>query len=163
MASNSSGHDSITIDVTNYDGGDKMVLSAPCFMYGQRNATLDDIAGLTVYMENDAHADIYLRQDKSNKKQSVVLEYTLYGLKYKACEVSVGKGAARLKVEGTKTEYVFSYRDAKGKWTEAGRLDTRLLSTETAGGFTGITLGLFAVSKKGGGFSAADFKYYNYK
>ena len=55
------------------------------------------------------------------------------------------------------------YRDAKGKWAEAATIDTRLLSTETAGGFTGITLGMFAVSKKGGGFSYADFNYLNYR
>ena len=58
---------------------------------------------------------------------------------------------------------IFYYRDAKGKWVEASRLDTRLLSTETAGGFTGVTLGMFAVSKKGGGFSYADFKSFNYR
>lgn len=127
------------------------------------SATLGDIAGLSVYMENNAHADIYLRQDKSKKKQSIVIEYTLYGLKNKACEVEVDKGPAVLRVDGTKTEYVFYYRDAKGKWVEAGRLDTRLLSTETAGGFTGITLGMFAVSKKGGGFSYADFKSFSYR
>lgn len=127
------------------------------------SATLGDIAGLTVYMENNAHADICLRQDKSKKKQSIVVEYTLYGLKHKACEVSVGKGPAHLRVTGTKKEYIFSYRDAKGRWTEAGRLDTRLLSTETAGGFTGVTLGMYAVSTKGGGFSCADFNYFRYK
>lgn len=127
------------------------------------SATMNDIAGLTVYMDHNAHADIYLRQEKSSKKQTVVVEYTLYGLKHKACEVEVKKGPAQLRVDGTKTDYTFYYRDAKGNWAEAGKLDTRLLSTETAGGFTGITLGMFAVSKKGGGFSAADFKYFYYR
>ena len=127
------------------------------------SATLGDIAGLTVYMENNAHADIFLRQEKSKKKQSIVVEYTLYGLKYKACEIEVKKGPAQLRVDGTKTEYKFYYRDEKGKWVDAGTLDTRLLSTETAGGFTGITLGMYAVSKRGGGFSCADFKYFRYR
>lgn len=127
------------------------------------SSTLGDIAGLTVYMENNAHADIYLRQEKSRKKQSIVVEYTLYGLKYKACEVEVSRGPAQLRVDGTKTGYKFMYRDAKGKWVDAGTLDTRLLSTETAGGFTGVTLGMFAVSPKGGGFSCADFKYFRYR
>ena len=127
------------------------------------SATLGDYAGLTVYMENNAHADIFLRQEKSKKKQSIVVEYTLYGLKHKACEVEVNKGPTQLRVDGSKTEYKFFYRDAKGKWVEAGTLDTRLLSTETAGGFTGITLGMYAVSPRGGGFSCADFKYFRYR
>ncbi len=50
MAHNSSGQDSITIDVTNYDGADKMVLQAPSFSYGQQNASLDDIA---LYLTGD--------------------------------------------------------------------------------------------------------------
>ena len=127
------------------------------------SATLGDYAGITVYMENNAHADIFLRQEKSKTKQSIVVEYTLYGLKYKACEVEVKKGPVQLRVDGNKTEYKFYYRDEKGKWVDAGTLDTRLLSTETAGGFTGVTLGMFAVSPKGGGFSYADFKYFRYR
>ncbi len=127
------------------------------------SATVGDIAGLTVYMENNAHADIYLPQEKSKNKQTVVVEYTLYGLKYKACEVEVKRGPAQLRVDGSKTEYKFMYRDSAGKWVEAGTIDTRLLSTETAGGFTGITLGMYAVSQKGGGFSYADFKYFRYR
>ena len=127
------------------------------------SATLSDYAGITVYMENNAHADIFLRQEKSKTKQSIVVEYTLYGLKYKACEVEVKKGPVQLRVDGNKTEYKFYYRDEKGKWVDAGTLDTRLLSTETAGGFTGVTLGMFAVSPKGGGFSYADFKYFRYR
>ena len=127
------------------------------------SATLGDYAGLTVYMENNAHADIFLRQEKSSKKQCIVVEYSLYGLKYKACETVVKKGPVQLRVDGSKTGYTFFYRDEKGKWVEAGTLDTRLLSTETAGGFTGITLGMYAVSPKGGGFSYADFKYFRYR
>ena len=127
------------------------------------SATLGDYAGITVYMEYNAHADIFLRQEKSKTKQSIVVEYTLYGLKYKACEVEVKKGPVQLRVDGNKTEYKFYYRDEKGKWVDAGTLDTRLLSTETAGGFTGVTLGMFAVSPKGGGFSYADFKYFRYR
>ncbi len=127
------------------------------------SATVGDIAGLTVYMENNAHADIYLRQEKSKSKQTIVVEYTLYGLKYKACEVEVKRGPAQLRVDGSKTEYKFLYRDSAGKWVEAGTIDTRLLSTETAGGFTGITLGMYAVSQKGGGFSYSDFKYFRYR
>ena len=114
-------------------------------------------------MDRDAHADIYLRQEKSKKKQSVVVEYTLYGLKHTAFEAEVDKGAMQLRIDGTKRKYTFYYRDAKGKWVEAGTLDTRLLSTETAGGFTGITLGMYAVSPRGGGFSCSDFKFFNYR
>ena len=127
------------------------------------SATMGDIAGLTVYMENNAHADIYLRQEKSKKKQSIVVEYTLYGIKHTACEVEVDKGAAKFKIEGNKESYKFSYKVPKAKWVEAGTIDTRLLSTETAGGFTGVTLGMYAVSHNGGGWSCADFHYFNYK
>lgn len=127
------------------------------------SATTGDIAGLTVYMENNAHADVYVRQDKSKKKQSIVVEYTLYGLKHKALEVETDKGAHQLRVVGTENDYTFWYKDEKGKWNEAGKLDARFLSTETAGGFTGVILGMYAVSRQGNGHSCADFKSFSYK
>ncbi|MDM8209295.1 hypothetical protein QUW17_15760, partial [Bacteroides gallinaceum] len=42
-------------------------------------------------------------------------------------------------------------------YTEAGQMDTRYLSSETNGGFTGVYLGLFAEGK-----GHADFDWFEY-
>lgn len=42
-------------------------------------------------------------------------------------------------------------------------MNTRYLSSETAGGFTGIVLGLYAVSASSQSKAYADFQYMKYK
>lgn len=49
----------------------------------------------------------------------------------------------KLRVKGTAERYDFSCIIGDEAYS-LGQLDTRYLSTETAGGFTGITIGLFA-------------------
>ena len=44
---------------------------------------------------------------------------------------------------------------------EIAKMNTRYLSTETAGGFTGIILGLYAVSASSK--AQADFDYFDYQ
>ena len=46
---------------------------------------------------------------------------------------------------------------------ELGRMNTRYISTETAGGFTGIMLGLYAVSGSQTSKAYADFEYFDYE
>lgn len=54
-----------------------------------------------------------------------------------------------LKVEAlTPDEYTFSYAfNAPDNWRELGKSKARLLSTATAGGFTGTTIGIYATGK----------------
>ena len=42
-------------------------------------------------------------------------------------------------------------------------MNTRYVSTETAGGFTGIILGLYAVSASDKSKAYADFEYFEYE
>lgn len=42
-------------------------------------------------------------------------------------------------------------------------MNTRYLSSETAGGFTGVVLGLYAVSASNESKAYADFQYMKYK
>ena len=58
-----------------------------------------------------------------------------------------------LRVEAvTPTEYVFGYsfKNDNNSWTEIGKpVDARILSTKTAGGFTGAVVGIYATSAPG--------------
>jgi alpha-N-arabinofuranosidase len=46
---------------------------------------------------------------------------------------------------------------------DLGKMNTRYLSTETAGGFTGVVLGLYAVSASKESKMYADFECFKYK
>ena len=54
-----------------------------------------------------------------------------------------------LKVEAlTPEEYTFSYAFGRSKsWTVLGKVKSSLLSTATAGGFTGTTIGVYATGE----------------
>lgn len=109
------------------------------------DATSGTKAGISVYMDAGNHYDINLVQDKDGS-QAVKLEYRLNSLsgdKSSATTFTSGEDV-KLIVKGSKDTYEFFYSSCSGQPISLGKLDSRYLSTETAGGFTGITLGLFA-------------------
>ena len=58
--------------------------------------------------------------------------------------------------------YRFGY-EKNGKYVELGKMNTKYLSKEVAGGFTGVMIGLYAVSEKEGTETYADFSSFRYK
>lgn len=116
-------------------------------------------AGITSYMMNDYHYDLYVTI--RNKRPVLCLAYTLGSLKQVVKEISLAEKQVYLKIEGTNDHYHFFYSYQGRKFDKMGSLDVRFLSSETAGGFTGVYLGLFAESSdKSGGY--ADFDWFDY-
>lgn len=109
-------------------------------------------AGLTVYMTNFAHYDFYVEQ------QQLKLRYRLGELCHEQVVADVPDGFIELQVQGDAEIYKFKYTTDGTLFLTAGSMNTRYLSTETNGGFTGIYLGLFAE-----GNGKADFDWFKYK
>ncbi|MBQ8674348.1 MAG: glycoside hydrolase family 43 protein [Bacteroides sp.] len=122
-----------------------------------------DEAGVTVYMENHSHYDLCLKQT-DNGEVAVVLRYQMGELTHQACEIPLKRaGKPLLRVTGDKENYTFTYSTNGGKsFTTVGRMNTRYLSTETAGGFTGIILGLYATSANEASQAVAEIDYFEY-
>ncbi len=121
-----------------------------------------DEAGLTVFMENHSHYDLSVRQD-ADKKQSVILRYRLGELTHVEKEISIPEGKVQLRVKGNNDIYSFEYATDGTNFRELGRMNTRYISTETAGGFTGIILGMYAVSGSASSKGYAEFGYFEYQ
>ena len=119
-----------------------------------------DEAGITVFMENHSHYDLFVRQD-AKEQQSIILRYQLGELKHIEKEINIPQGKVQLQVKGNNEFYSFGYSTAGNKFQEIAKMNTRYLSTETAGGFTGIILGLYAVSASSK--AQADFDYFDYQ
>lgn len=119
-----------------------------------------DLSGLTVYMTNEAHYDIFLKQTADNK-QTLVLRYKIGSLSHIDTEIAVPKGKVYLQVTGDNDFYSFAYATDGKNFTPLGKIEVRNISSETIGGFTGIYLGLFASSKKGSK-AYADFETFVY-
>ena len=59
--------------------------------------------------------------------------------------------------------YSFEYATDGKNFRKLDKMNTRYVSTETAGGFTGIILGLYAVATSDSSKAHADFEYFEYE
>ncbi len=115
-------------------------------------------AGLSVYMDCMSHYEIAIEQTAPDT-QCVVIKYQLNALYNATKQIPITEGSEiTLQVKGSDDMYDFAYSTDNGKtFNSLGGYNARYLSTETAGGFTGITLGLFATGQGTAVFS--DFSY----
>jgi alpha-N-arabinofuranosidase len=112
-------------------------------------------------MNPDFHYDLYCRQ-LGNGKQSLVLRYRLGLMNHIEKEITLPKGKLYLRVKGGNEHYTFLYSTDNVTFHEAGKMDTKLISTETAGGFTGIYIGLYATASSSSSKAYADFDWFDY-
>lgn len=127
-----------------------------------QNAKTQDEAGITVYMDSHSHYDLLVKGGK-NDHQTIVLRYRLGELIHVEKEVSIVRGNIILQVKGNNNFYSFGYSTDGSSFRELGRMDAKYLSSETAGGFTGIVLGLYATTGSKESKARADFYYFDYK
>ena len=117
-----------------------------------------DEAGLTVFMTTDYHYDLFVR--KRDGKLSLVLKYKMSRMNHTAKEIPLESDVVYLKAQGNKDVYSFQYSTDGVKYEPLGEMDAAFLSSETAGGFTGVYLALYAQGRQNGG--CADFDWFEY-
>jgi len=102
-------------------------------------------AGITVYMDAGSHYDLAIASLGDGRQQAVcTLRLNAVTHRFEAVPVKAGH-RVMLRVQGEEDMYSFSISDDNGRtWQPLGRANARYLATETAGGFTGMTIGLFA-------------------
>lgn len=125
------------------------------------DARKGDEAGLTVFLSNTAHYDLVLKQVEG-KKRVLVLRYRLGVMNHIEREVQVPNGQIHVQVSGSNDFYSFAYSLDGKNFEPLAKMDVRYISSETAGGFTGIYLGLFAVSATESSRAYADFDKFVY-
>ncbi|MEV6148884.1 glycoside hydrolase family 43 protein [Nonomuraea sp. NPDC052129] len=101
-------------------------------------------AGLAVFQNQDHHATLALTVDGGGRAQ-VVLTVRQAGTSTRLASVPVATGEVVLAVEGDEVRYAFRLKEADtGQWVSLGDVERSCLSTERAGGFVGVYLGLYA-------------------
>lgn len=124
-----------------------------------RHAPAGSEAGITVYMDGGSHYDLAVRS-LGDGRQEAVCTLRLQAVTHSFEPIALRAGErVVLRVEGEPDMYSFSISTDGGRsFIPAGRANARYLSTETAGGFTGMTIGLFAVGE-GAEATFTDFTY----
>lgn len=122
----------------------------------QWNMGKDGRGGVTVYMNNSSHYDLYLTQ--KGGKSYLEVRCKLGKIDQIVKSVPVSRQPITLKIEGSEGEYTFSYSQDGKKFITLTQLDTKYLSSETTGTFTGVFIALFAE----GVSSQLDFDSFEY-
>ena len=108
--------------------------SAEC-RFGTRVALQGDgEAGLAIYQSHNGHIEFFVRREKG--RSQAVVRVRLHSILHEQAAVSLPKAEARLEVQAHGEHYDFLLNGR-----EIARVDTKLVSTEMAGGFTGVTVG----------------------
>jgi xylan 1,4-beta-xylosidase len=116
-------------------------------------------AGITVLMNEKYHYDLAVKLKEGRK---VITFRRTVGSMRTEIENVCDAGPVILKVEARPEEFVFSIQQDSSEEQIIGSGETHLLSTEVAGGFTGVFIAMYAVNKIGES-SPASFDWFDYK
>lgn len=128
-------------------------------VYQGENST--DCAGLAVMQSNENHLRFECYEEKGRRSLRVVKcekgqEETLAG----GFSVSTGKLCIGVETCGLKMD--FYQKEGTECRLVLGSVDLRFLSTESAGGFVGCTVGMYASGNGGESGGYADFEWFSY-
>lgn len=101
----------------------------------------DGEAGLAIYQTHNGHIEFLVQREKG--RSSAMVRIRLHDILHEQAVVSLSQPEARLDVRAYGDRYEF---ELNGK--PFASLGTKLLSTEMAGGFTGVTVGPYCRSGK---------------
>lgn len=100
--------------------------------------------GMTFYMCEDEHYDIAVR--KSADGFEAALKLNIGGIKHIQNTVSLSSGKAKLLIKANNMFYNFYIVSEDGVEQYLGKGAAKCLSSEVAGGFTGVIIGLYAIN-----------------
>lgn len=116
-------------------------------------------AGITFYMDEDQHYDLAVI--RSGGVSKAVLRVTVGDVHEILKEIKLPEDSSeiRLEADSDSLKYYFYLRDGEER-IFLGSARTKYLSSEVAGGFTGVVMGLYAVDEQG---NQAEFKDLSWK
>ncbi len=118
-------------------------------------------AGLTVYMNEKGHYEIAVTRLDGIRK--VLLRRRIGSLWKVERETELPAGPVVLAITADPSTYSFSYAVAGGEEAELGCGECFYLSSEVAGGFTGVYLGMYASGNGEPSSAPAQFDYFEYQ
>ena len=127
-----------------------------------RPAAEREEAGLVVRMNEQHHYEIFVTL--RGEVPSAVLRRRIGSLQAEvACQaLPPSEGGWVLAIAADREKYVFSFGPSEGGLQRLGEGETRYLSTEVAGGFTGVYFAMYATGNGAPCAGPADFDWFDY-
>ncbi|MFC2089996.1 glycoside hydrolase family 43 protein [Bacteroidota bacterium] len=116
-------------------------------------------AGL-ILLNNGQHFDVLIKRSGKNKVLYVKLQFG--SIVYTSEEITLKDGPVKLRISGNDGSFIFSYTQ-DSDYVDIEKVDTRYLSTETVGWFTGVYVGLYATGNGKQSRTAASYDFFEYK
>jgi alpha-N-arabinofuranosidase len=118
-------------------------------------------AGLTVLMNERYHYDIAIT--RRDGQRCIVVRRRIGSLRAIVAQEPLAAVHVTLAVDADAEQYRFSYGAVGGDLKALASGETRHLSTEVAGGFTGVYIGLYATGNGQRSTTPAHFDYFEYR
>ncbi len=118
-------------------------------------------AGLAVLIDKKHHYEIAVVGD--NAKRKIIVRQTIGTLSAIVAEEEIQAGSVTLEIKADRAEYKFAYALDNGASKELAIGETKYLSSEVAGGFTGVYFGLYATGNGKKSNVPADFDWFKYE
>jgi xylan 1,4-beta-xylosidase len=137
------------------------VRAATCLEFRAENE--NEEAGLVVRMNERHHYEVFVT--RRGGVSSVVLRRRIGSLRAEeVCRALTSSETSRLvlAVEAERDKYVFWYGASESELRVLGEGETRYLSTEVAGGFTGVYFAMYATGNGARCRNPADFDWFDY-
>ena len=118
-------------------------------------------AGLVVFQNVAHHYEVaFARRDRECR---LIVRRTIGTLTAEVAAVPVPEGPLTLVIEGDETEYRFGYRADGMPPVFVAKGETRYLSTEVGGRFTGVYLAMYATANGQASGNVAAFEWFEYE
>ena len=117
-----------------------------------------EVAGLVLRQNEENHYELRIA---GAPQRRVELATRIAGARRTVTSTPIGPGAVTLQVEAFPGRYDFSFIVGQGTAQGAGSVPTQPLSSERAGGFTGVFMGMYASGATG--MPSADFAWFDYE
>ena len=116
-------------------------------------------AGMTL-LNNGAHFDLLVKQ--LNGKRVLVSRLRFGNIIHDSKEIALKAGPVKLMIKGEKSNFSFWYAQGNESMKEIQKVPSKFLSSETAGGFTGVYVGLYATGNGKKCSASADYDWFEY-
>jgi Beta-xylosidase len=114
-----------------------------------------------ILLNNGKHFDLLIGRYGNKRYLQVKLQFG--SVIYKSDRVELKAGPVKLRIKGETSTYSFEYSQNGDEFKEIQKIESRYLSTETVGGFTGVYVGFYATGNGKPSKTNADYDWFEYK
>ncbi len=113
-----------------------------------------------ILLNNDTHFDILIKQ--SEGKRVLVSRLRFGVVVHESPEVILKPGPVKLAITCNRSFFTFSYAQGSDAFRDIEKVNSKFLSSETVGWFTGVYLGLYATGNGKPSTAKADYAWFEY-